>query len=291
MHAASCTATSSPATSCACDGTQTVKVTDFGIAHVETAGKEQRTRVGDVLGTPQYMSPEQARGEKLDGRSDLFSTGIVLYQMLTGQRPFVGDSLVALAVKIAKEEPHADRQVASRRAGRAAARGRALPGQVAGAPLPDRQGAVRRAVAVLAEIDEAALEKNKPRIVPLRVKWAATMALIVAVVMGMAGTVITQRQQAALMDQVIDNGAALARFIAAQNAASALARRVGGGRRVGAGDHEDRRLREHHRDRPVGHRACRQPAGSEGQAVPGAAGPGSRTAPGRAGGDALPGTG
>ena len=86
-------------------GTQTVKVTDFGIAHVESTGKEQRTRFGNILGTPQYMSPEQAQGEKLDGRSDLFSTGIMLYQMLTGQRPFLGDSLVALAVKIVKDDP------------------------------------------------------------------------------------------------------------------------------------------------------------------------------------------
>jgi serine/threonine protein kinase len=57
---------------------QTIKVTDFGIAHMESVGSEHRTRVGDILGTPQYMSPEQAQGEKLDGRSDLFSTGILL---------------------------------------------------------------------------------------------------------------------------------------------------------------------------------------------------------------------
>ena len=87
------------------DGTKTVKVTDFGIAHIESTGAEQRTRAGDVLGTPQYMSPEQARGERLDGRSDLFSTGIVLYQMLAGERPFKGEGLVALAVQIATVEP------------------------------------------------------------------------------------------------------------------------------------------------------------------------------------------
>jgi serine/threonine protein kinase len=76
-----------------------------------------RTRAGDVLGTPQYMSPEQTRGDKLDGRSDLFSAGIVLYQMLAGARPFRGDSLVAVATKIANETGHADREVAHRRAG------------------------------------------------------------------------------------------------------------------------------------------------------------------------------
>ena len=203
-------------------GTQTVKVTDFGIAHVEAVGKEQRTRVGDILGTPQYMSPEQAAGEKLDGRSDLFSSGIMFYQMLTGQRPFAGDSLVALAVKIAKEEPT---PIAKLRPDLPAALRRVVERCLAKAP--DRRFQTGRELSdalsrVLDEIDAAALDKDKPRIVPLRVKWAATMALIVAVVMALAGTVITKRQQAALMAQVIDSGAALSRFIAAQNAASAL---------------------------------------------------------------------
>ena len=75
---------------------------------------------------------------------------------------------------------------------------------------------------VLQEIDEAARESSKPRIVPLRVKWAVTMALIVAVVMGLTTAVITQRQYAAMMGQVTDYGASLARFIAAQNAAAVL---------------------------------------------------------------------
>jgi serine/threonine protein kinase len=71
-------------------GSRTIKVTDFGIAHIDdNAGGESslRTRAGDVLGTPQYMSPEQTRGDKLDGRSDLFSAGIVLYQMIVGHGP------------------------------------------------------------------------------------------------------------------------------------------------------------------------------------------------------------
>jgi serine/threonine-protein kinase len=75
---------------------------------------------------------------------------------------------------------------------------------------------------VLAEIDEDARESARPRIVPLRVKWAATMALVVMAVMAVAATVITQRQYAAMLEQVSGYGASLARFIAAQNAVAAL---------------------------------------------------------------------
>ncbi len=83
----------------------TVKVMDFGIAHMVSNKDMQTTRAGDVLGTPQYMSPEQTQGAKVDGRSDLFSAGIMLYLMLGGQVPFQGDSLVALAMKIVNDDP------------------------------------------------------------------------------------------------------------------------------------------------------------------------------------------
>jgi serine/threonine protein kinase/HAMP domain-containing protein len=203
-------------------GTQTIKVTDFGIAHMESTAGEQRTRVGDILGTPQYMSPEQTQGERLDGRSDLFSTGIVLYQMLTGQRPFAGDSLVSLALKIAKEDPP---PIDKLRPGVPPALRRIVERCLAKAPERRFQSGQELSEAltrVLAEIDDAARRKDKPRIVPLRVKWAAMMALVVAVVMAVAATLITQRQYAAMVDQATDYGAALARFIAVQNAAPAL---------------------------------------------------------------------
>src|SRR6266496_2892564 len=78
-----------------------VKVGDFGIAHIDTSNL---TQVGTVLGTPSYMSPEQILGLPVDGRSDLFSAGVILYQFLTGERPFAGSSTTTMQ-KVLKEEP------------------------------------------------------------------------------------------------------------------------------------------------------------------------------------------
>jgi eukaryotic-like serine/threonine-protein kinase len=79
-----------------------VKLTDFGIARITDSSK---TKTGMVLGTPSYMSPEQLSGKKVDGRSDLFSLGVTLYQLLTGGLPFQGESMATLMFKIANE-PH-----------------------------------------------------------------------------------------------------------------------------------------------------------------------------------------
>lgn len=80
--------------------TDTVKVTDFGIARITDSSK---TKTGLVLGTPSFMSPEQIAGKKVDGRSDLYSLGVMLFQMLAGVLPFRGDSMAELMYKIANE--------------------------------------------------------------------------------------------------------------------------------------------------------------------------------------------
>jgi eukaryotic-like serine/threonine-protein kinase len=80
--------------------TGAVKVTDFGIARISDSSK---TKTGMVLGTPNFMSPEQLSGKKLDGRSDLFALGTTLYQLTTGQLPFEGDSMASLMYKISHE--------------------------------------------------------------------------------------------------------------------------------------------------------------------------------------------
>lgn len=81
--------------------TGVLKVTDFGVACLTDTSK---TKTGTILGSPSYMSPEQLAGKRVDGRSDLFSLGVTMYQMLTGELPFVGESLASLMYKIANEK-------------------------------------------------------------------------------------------------------------------------------------------------------------------------------------------
>ena len=84
-----------------------VKVSDFGIARIESS---TLTQTGSMIGTPSYMSPEQFRGETVDGRSDVFSAGILLYQLLTGVRPFTGSASIVMQ-QILNEEPAPPSQV------------------------------------------------------------------------------------------------------------------------------------------------------------------------------------
>jgi tRNA A-37 threonylcarbamoyl transferase component Bud32 len=90
---------------------KTLKIADFGIARIEAPDVTSHTQTADVLGTPQYMSPEQVLGKKVDGRSDLFSVGIVLYQLLCGEKPFIAETLGTLLFRIASEPPRPLRDI------------------------------------------------------------------------------------------------------------------------------------------------------------------------------------
>jgi serine/threonine-protein kinase len=82
----------------------TLKIADFGIARIESS---QLTQTGAAIGTPTYMSPEQLLGQPVDGRSDLFSAGVVLYQFLTGEKPFSGERATTVITKVLSENPAA----------------------------------------------------------------------------------------------------------------------------------------------------------------------------------------
>src|SRR5213082_2873338 len=83
------------------------KLTDFGVARVTDSDRThaERTQAGTVVGTPAYMSPEQIQGQRIDRRTDIFSAGVILYQFLTGQKPFTGEGAWTVAKKIIQEDP------------------------------------------------------------------------------------------------------------------------------------------------------------------------------------------
>ncbi len=81
------------------------KITDFGIARIEDPDSGTMTQAGEILGTPVYMSPEQVKGQKVDGRSDLFSLAVILYELVVGKRPFGGNNLAAIFHSIANDNP------------------------------------------------------------------------------------------------------------------------------------------------------------------------------------------
>src|SRR5436190_3927588 len=89
-------------------GDGTVKVADFGIARAANA-EESLTQTGAVMGTATYFSPEQAQGTTVDARSDIYSLGVVLYELVTGRPPFSGDNPVTIAYKHVREDPAAPR--------------------------------------------------------------------------------------------------------------------------------------------------------------------------------------
>ena len=90
-----------------------VKVTDFGIAKVLST-ETGMTYAGQILGTPNYMSPEQVKGDRVDGRSDIFALGVILYELVTGQKPFGGQNVTTVMYKIINEQPPSPLEVAPR---------------------------------------------------------------------------------------------------------------------------------------------------------------------------------
>ncbi len=114
-----------------------VKVMDFGIARIQTDATAPQT--SSVIGTPAYFSPEQAQGQQVDARSDIYSLGCVLYELLAHRQPFTGDTPVAIAYKQVNELPVPPVPGEPRRAAAAGRRRDEVHGEEPGQPLPERR--------------------------------------------------------------------------------------------------------------------------------------------------------
>jgi len=200
------------------DSRDAIRITDFGIAHMETAGMAQRTIMGTVMGTPQYMSPEQVEGLPVDGRSDLFSLGVILYQLVSGEKPFASSTLTSLLLKIVKDDPIpiADKvadvpqslqkiiiRLLGKRPEQRFQTGKELAQQL------------RR---VVHEIDEKTQHGSEESILPLRFQWTAVMAVVVSTAMILGSYLVYTKQVDAMTELALDSGGSLAQFIAVESA-------------------------------------------------------------------------
>ncbi|HEU4853770.1 MAG TPA: protein kinase [Nitrosospira sp.] len=199
-------------------GSNNIKITDFGIAHVEDPELTRQTQMGEVLGTPQYMSPEQALGRPVDKRSDLYSVGVLLYQLMTGKKPFDGGTIATLLLQITTTEPVPVDQI--------------VPGIPRPVKLiverllkkdPDKRFQNGKDLAdalvdALEELRENEAERAKPKGLSIRVKWTFIMTVIVSIAMIVGATWLYKRQYASIVQQATEYGSSMVRFMASESA-------------------------------------------------------------------------
>jgi serine/threonine-protein kinase len=180
------------------------------------------TQIGQVVGTPRYMSPEQALGKDIDGRSDLFSVGAVLYELITGAKAFTGSSPISLALQITQEDPPPISSLAPDCPEGLAFIVEKLLAKRADRRFPDGERlceALRKELAALgADRNEAA---GKATRLPLQARAMLMMALTTAVVLLLATGAILDRQYSAMRKMALTSGSAIAAFVADNAALSA----------------------------------------------------------------------
>ncbi|HKT75131.1 MAG TPA: protein kinase [Sphingobium sp.] len=210
-----------------CDHGRTAKLLDFGIARIEARDELDagRTQAGQVMGTPRYMSPEQAMGLPVDARSDLFSLGAVFYEMVTGKPAFPGTGLATLALQIAQEDPAPIRAQV-----RECPRGLCfiidkLLAKKPGDRFPD---AARLAQALAREREATSQDSAGPgsRAMALRFKLPLVLAATATVTLTVGVGMVLDRQNATMTDMALTSGASMTDFVA-RNAALKIADNAG----------------------------------------------------------------
>jgi eukaryotic-like serine/threonine-protein kinase len=193
---------------------RTAKLLDFGVARMDSdAGSEQelaRTQFGQLMGTPRYMSPEQALGKPLDHRSDLFSLGVVLYELITGKVAFPGSTLATLAIKIAQDQVEPlERSAAD------CPRGMRFIIDKLLAKRPEQRFQTADALREALKRELAAHGERAParRGLPLRLKLLMLMASVTALVLAGSVASVLSRQEHTLQRMAIVSGASISDFV------------------------------------------------------------------------------
>ena len=200
-----------------CNGGRVAKILDFGIARIGEIGRDRaehaavRTQFGQVLGTPRYMSPEQAFGLELDHRSDLFSLGVVLYELITGQTAFAGTSIATLALQITQRKPEPLNTV--------------VPGCPRGlrhvvdkllAKQPDKRFSSGAEVAKALRREQQALSAagEGRRRLPLQLRLTLVMGAAVGLALLLSIATVLNRQYRAMEQMALTSGTAITSFVA-----------------------------------------------------------------------------
>jgi serine/threonine-protein kinase len=190
----------------------TAKLLDFGVARLERDASEDlgRTQFGQLMGTPRYMSPEQALGSPVDHRSDLFSLGVVLYELITGKVAFPGTTLATLAIKIAQEKVEPIERSAAD-----CPRGMSFVVDKLLAKKPEQRFASAEALCAALKREIAAQGEQRParRGLPLRIKLLLAMASVTA--LALAGSVVSvlSRQEHTLERIALVSGTSISDFV------------------------------------------------------------------------------
>jgi serine/threonine-protein kinase len=197
---------------------ESIKVADFGIARMNESEEAQKTQVGSVLGTPRYMSPEQALGDSVDGRSDLFSVGTIMYEMLSGNKAFDASNMATLMIQIAQKQPEPIKNL--------------CPDLPAGVrqiiqkllqKSPDKrfQTGTQLAAALGKELNslyDQQVEQKKHKYIPLKIRWTLSVGAIVGLVSFISINIVFNMQSSAMTKQAVDSGASFAKFISTETA-------------------------------------------------------------------------
>jgi serine/threonine protein kinase len=197
---------------------ESIKVADFGIARMHESEESHKTEVGSVLGTPRYMSPEQAKGDSIDGRSDLFSVGSIMYEMLSGNKAFNASDMANLMSQIAQKQPESLKKSCPE-----------LPAgvvQIIQKSLqksPDKRFQTGNKLAEalakeLSTLNDQQDEQKKHKYIPLKIRWTLSVAVIVGLVSLISIKIVFNMQSSAMTKQAVDSGASFAKFISTETA-------------------------------------------------------------------------